>query len=413
MEELLHISNPWWEEEYSFPGVAREHYFRSMEYLHSAPGVVIITGLRRVGKTTLMQQYIDRLLNTVDSKRILYVSLDNLIFQNHSIQEIVRKFRQIHKLSHKEPVYLFLDEVHYMKEFELELKNLYDLGFVKIFASGSASFEIIMRSPHLTGRQRILRILPLSFQEFLQFTKMKISRSDQHLYVNAAMEYVKSGGMPEYVQTRDPNVLQSLVDTILYHDILSRHDLRNRENIKNVLLQLAQSVSSPVSANRFARLLSIKPDTVRLILNYLAEANLIHFIEREGKFSERKVSPRKFYLGDTGLFSILTEGVNLGARVENLVYLNLIKNGNVRYLRKGGSEVDFVVNDRAFESKYKRQITGEDAAPITALGGMKGKTIITESTEGTMNGVELKPLWRFLLDQDEPQSSTPASPPSP
>lgn len=413
MEELLHISNPWWEEEYQFPGIARAHYLRSMEYLESAPGVVLITGLRRVGKTTLMHQYIHRLQNTVDSKRILYVSLDNLIFQNHTIQEIARKFRQINKLSHKDLVYLFLDEVHYMKEFELELKNLYDLGHVKIFASGSASFEIIMRSPHLTGRQRILRIHPLSFPEFLQFSGKKVSRIDQHLYENAALDYVSSGGMPEYVQTRDTNVLQSLVDTILYHDILSRHDLRNRENLKNVLLQLAQSASTPVSAKRFARVLTIKPDTVRLILNFLVEANLVHIVEREGSFSERKVSPRKFYLGDTGLYTILTERVNLGARVENLVYLTLIKTGNVRYSREGGSEVDFIVNNRAYESKYKREITEVDTAPIKALRGMKSKTIITESTEGHMNGVELIPLWRFLLEQGEPEEPFPAPPPVP
>ena len=89
MEELLRISNPWWEEEFPFPGIAREQYLRTMESLESAPGVILITGLRRVGKTTLMHQYIHRLLSNVDSRRILYVSLDNLIFQNHTIQEIV------------------------------------------------------------------------------------------------------------------------------------------------------------------------------------------------------------------------------------------------------------------------------------------------------------------------------------
>jgi len=357
MDELLYAYNPWWDGTYGFPGIPRKQYLKIMEYLDKAPGVVFITGMRRVGKTTLMHQYIHGLLKTVDPTHILYASLDNVIFQKHSMQEIVRVFRRINDLERKEAIYIFFDEVHYMKQFELELKNLYDMGNISIFSSGSASLDITMQTPHLTGRQRILMVHPLSFPEFLQFTEKRYHMEDQHLYENAALEYAKTGGLPEFVETRDPNVLQSIVDTILFRDILARNRMRDRENLKNVLMLLAQSVSTPISAARFARILKMNTDTVRMILNLLIESNLIHAVERHGKISERKASPKKYYLSDTGLFPILTERINLGAIVENLVYITLMKSGTTRYYKKAGREIDFIQEKHAYESKYKSTIT--------------------------------------------------------
>jgi uncharacterized protein len=413
MDELLHAFNPWWDGTFAFPGIPREPYLELIDKLGSAPGVVFITGLRRVGKTTLMHQYIHHLLKNIDPRRILYVSLDNLIFQHHTLPEIIREYRQIHDLKQREGVHVFLDEVHYLKDFELELKNLYDLGGVNIYASGSASLDITMRSPHLTGRQRIMRVHPLSFREFLQFTDKQISMADQHLYENAALEYVKTGGLPEYVQTRDPNVLQSIIDSVLYRDILARSQIRNRESLKSVLMMLAQSVSTSISISRFSRVLNMKSDTVRRILDLFLESNLVGVVERHGKFSERQLSPRKYYLADTGFFSILTEGINLGAVVENLVFLTLSRSVNPRYYRAHTREVDFICKKHAIESKYKRILSDDDLLNIVQLKGMESRTIITDSRKGNDQGIDLVPLWKFLLDNDRPSEIFPSPPLTP
>jgi uncharacterized protein len=400
MEEVLHRFNPWWDSQYPFPGVIRKQYLSRLEDLEKTRDVVLVTGLRRVGKTTLLHQLIHRLLNKVKARNILYVSLDNLAFRDHSILDVVESFRRLSSLKHDEFVYLFLDEVHFKEDYELQLKNLYDMGHAKIYASGSASLDIIMKSPHLTGRQRIMRLTPLSFSEYLKFTGKEISPADRHLYPALAREYIETGGMPEYVKTRDPNVLQSLLDSILYRDIAARYNIRNREGLKDILLFVAQGVSSPVSVRKISRILGIKEETVRRILDLFVESGLIHIIEKEGKLSERKASPKKLFLADTGLFTVLTENVNFGARVENMVYLTLAKLGNVRYYRTGHGEVDFVQGKRAVESKYKNEIRQEDIRAIKKLRGFQSRILVTENREGVMEGIELVPLWSFLLTNE-------------
>lgn len=400
MEDILEKFNPWWDGAYPFPGIERNVYLSKLEKLMNVKDVILITGLRRVGKTTLMHQLIHRLLRQEDPQKILYVSLDYLSLKDHTILDIEDAFRKANSLKHDEKVFLFFDEVHVQKDFELQLKNLYDLGHSKVFASGSANLDIVMRSPNLTGRQRLLRIDPLSFGEFMRFRNLEISRADTHLYASLAREYIDMGGIPEYVLTRDPNVLQSLIDTILYKDISDRHEIRNRENVKNILMMAARSVSSPMSLNRISRVLGIRHEVVTRIVQLLIEANLLHIVEREGKFNERQVSPKKIYLADTGLFSVLTERSNLGANVENAVFLTLSRYGDVRYSNQGGAEVDFIQGLDAYEVKFKREIDEKDMVNIIGLRGMNSRTIVTESMDEVRDGVRLVPLWKFLRERE-------------
>ncbi|UCH88055.1 MAG: ATP-binding protein [Thermoplasmata archaeon] len=398
MEDILFRFNPWWDSDFEFAGIPREAYLSQLLKQQKTKEVVLITGLRRVGKTTLLHQIIHRLLKKIEKNKVFYVSLDNLALKNHTILEIVDIYRRICSLKHNEHVFLFLDEVHFQNNYELQLKNLYDMGHCKIYASGSASLDIIMKSPYLTGRQRITRLAPLSFNEYLKFTNSEVTIADKHLYPSLAYEYVNIGGMPEYVNTKDPNVLQSLLDSVLYRDIAGRYNIRDRENLKDVLILIAQSVSSPISIRKISRVLGIKESTVSKILTLFVESNLLYYVEKEGKVSERKASPKKIYLADTGLFTALTDKVNFGAKVENRVYLTLDGTVNVRYHRFNGQEVDFVFNKKAYESKYKNNITSEDISAIKTLRGYRSKTVVSENVERKMEGINIVPLWKFLLN---------------
>jgi len=397
MEEILYRSNPWWtEDEYRAPGVKRDEYVSMLYELRNARDVVLIAGLRRVGKTTIMYQLIENLLKEVKSERILYVSLDNIALREYTILDIVNEYRRIHSLRHNHFVYLFLDEVHTKKDYELQLKNLYDMGHAKIYASGSASLDMVMKSPYLTGRQRIVRVYPLTFWEYLQFKGIKITPADEHLYPSLVESYVKDGGLPEYVKTGDLNYLQSLLDTIIYRDIAGMHSIRNVEKLTDTLAIIAQSVGAPVSLRKIANVTGISKDEVGRIIHLFREANLIYTVEREGKISERKVAPRKIYLSDTGFFTVLVDKVNLGSIVENAVFLKLIREGEVRYYRRSGYEVDFVRGKNAWESKYKDNLVDEDLKNIKNMRGFS-KVVITRTREGMMDGMQLIPLWRFLL----------------
>ncbi len=248
----------------------------------------------------------------------------------------------------------------------------------------------------MTGKQRVIHVYPLNFREYLQFTNNEITPADAHLYPKLAEEYATMGGLPEYVKTKDLNYLQYLLGTIIYRDIAGTHGIRNVENLADTLACLAQSVGTPASLRKIARCVGISKDDVSDILYFFKEANLIYDVEREGKLSERKVSPRKIYLEDTGFFTVIVDKINLGAIVENLVYLKLKQQGEVRYHRTSGLEVDFVRGNMAWESKYKDNIAEEDLKNLRNLRGYS-KAVITRTKEGDMNGVTLIPLWRFLL----------------
>lgn len=400
MEGILHRSNPWWTRKFDSPGIQREDHISTLLGFKESKDIVLITGLRRVGKTTLMLQIIHRLLEEVDSKLIFYISLDHIALKDRSIIEIVDDFRVVNGLKHDDFVYLFLDEVHFKDDFELQLKNLYDEGKAKVYASGSSSLDIVMKSPHLTGRQRIIHLSPLSFGEFLRFSGKEISPADEHLYPALVEEYLETGGMPEYVLTKDPNNLQSMVHSILYRDVAGRHEIRNIENLQDILSLIAQSVGSPMSLRKISRVLGIHVDLVSKIVDLFVEANLVHSVEKEGKMSERKASPRKIYLADNGLFGVLTEKVNYGTLVENMVFLTLRRKANVRYHRSSGSEVDFVRGKTAWEVKYKSDVEEKDLAGLKRLRGFKSRTMVTKDRDGEVDGVMLVPLWRFLLESD-------------
>jgi len=397
MDELLHRFNPWWSGSYRLPGIPRERYLSIMAGLKGTRDIVLLTGLRRVGKTTLMHQLISRLLGEVDANRIFYVSLDHLALRNRTILEIVEAFRRLRGLRHDDAAYLFLDEVHLKRDFEVQLKNIYDEGHAKVFASGSSSLDIVMRSPLLTGRQRLIRLPPLDYLEFLKFSARNVRPSDSHLHARYAEDYLRTGGIPEFVRTGDHNYLQSLVDSVLHRDIAARHNLRNREQLADILAFLAQGVGSPLGDRKISRVLGVPVQSVGRTIDLLIEANLVHAIEKEGKLAERKGSPAKVYLADTGLFQVLTENVNLGAMAENLVFLAIGGDRPPRYHRSNGLEVDFVRGAEAWESKYKSVIGEDDLRPLLRLKAFKRKVLVTKDSGGTRGGVRLVPLWKFLL----------------
>ena len=128
MKELLYQYNPWWEEAFKNENVKpREKYLIELRKYLDFKQIIILTGLRRVGKTTLMKLIIEEQINKgIDPNHILYVSLDDYLLHKNNIIEIVNEFRQIHKIKIEEKIYLFLDEVTYKEDFHVQLKNIYD-----------------------------------------------------------------------------------------------------------------------------------------------------------------------------------------------------------------------------------------------------------------------------------------------
>ncbi|MBN1539408.1 MAG: ATP-binding protein [Candidatus Thermoplasmatota archaeon] len=395
MTDLIDRFNPWWFGETQFPGIPRETYLEELMRYRENNDVILVSGLRRTGKTTLMKQMIHRMIDEgTKPEHILFISMDNIGLKDRTILEIEEEYRKSSGMRNDERLYLFLDEVHFQEKFELQLKNLYDLGMTKIFASGSANLEILMKTPHLTGRYRIVEMRPLDFREFLIFNGHDIGEKNHQELVELAHQYALTGGIPEYVLTGDINSLNTMIQSVLFRDVFTRSRLRDNESLLNIFTMIVKNVSTPVSIRSISRVLNHSEETIRKVLELLEEVNLIRKVERYGNFKERKANPPKYYLSDTGIFNVIMDKVNMGAVVENLVFLKLRRYGSVHYHRSSGKEIDFILKKIAFEVKYVDDLPSDGSISIVWKGK---KRVITRSYEGNLDTVKAIPLAGLLV----------------
>jgi len=354
MQELFYKSNPWWKENYVFAGIRRDKYLKKLEAVFSSKDILFLTGLRRVGKTSILKNLISIMINDkhIEPKHIFYISLGLIALNNFSITEILREYRTIHKLPSDVKVYLFFDEVASKPDYNQKLKNLYDLEDVKIFASSSSASFLRDKNAYLTGRQRVIEVMPLDFQEYLQFKGIVIKKSDAHLRVSYFEQYMSDGGMPEYVLTSDISYLQNLIDNIIYKDIISYHNIKSEKVIKDFYRLLMERSGKQLSLNKIAKILNIGVDSARRYLNYFEDTYLIYTVEKYGKLNERIKNPKKIYSGDIGLKNIVTGFRDKGAIFENMIFLAL-KHRTLSYVYEDGIEIDFITEDKTLiEAKY-------------------------------------------------------------
>lgn len=359
-EELFKF-NPWWEREFQPQFIPRPTYSDFLQKNLNNKDILLITGLRRVGKTSLIKLFIAELLKTIEAKYIFYTSLDSLPLEKYLIADIIREYRKIHSLPLTVKLYLFFDEVAYRKNVHQELKNLYDQENVKIFASSSSTSILRDTRAFLTGRARILEILPLDFSEFLTFKGLQTKAAEKYLIESYFEQYMQIGGIPEYVLTDDISYIDNLIDNIIYKDILAYYGVRDLAGIKDLFRLLMERAGKQISINKIAKTVGLSPDTVRRYVDYFVQTFLIYTIERCGKLNERIRAPKKMYAADVGIRNHITGYRDKGAVFENLVYLK-IKQRNPRYIYMNGLELDFYFDDTLIEVKFDRELEGKQKA---------------------------------------------------
>lgn len=365
MKDLYYQYNPWWEDQnYSLKdAITRPQIQTHLESLIDDKAMVFLTGLRRVGKTTLMKLVVESLLRQgIKSEHIFYVSLDDFLLKDFTILEIIDEYRKLHRLTYDTKVFVFLDEITYKKNFRLQLKNIYDRQNVKLFASSSSSSAFRDNKGLLTGRERIIEVGPLDFQEFLKFRNIEIKQRDEVLKQSYFDDYLQTGGLPEYVLKPNREYLTSLVEDILYKDIVAFHNIKNSALIKDYFILLMERAGKQISINKIANILGISVDSAKRYLNMFEETYLIYLVQRYGKTNETLLSPKKIYAADLGIRNLFTGFRDKGAVFENAVFL-AIKPLHPRYIYQDGNEVDFYTENKTLiEVKYGNEMNAKQQA---------------------------------------------------
>jgi predicted AAA+ superfamily ATPase len=394
MKELFYQYNPWWEESFQNKNVKpREKYLVELRKYLDFKQIIILTGLRRVGKTTLMKLIIEELIaKGIESKHILYVSLDDYLLYKNNIIEIVNEFRKVHKIKFEEKIYLFLDEVTYKEDFHVQLKNIYDSQNTKLFVASSSASMLRDKKASLTGRAITLEIKPLDLEEYLFFNGITIKERDRQLYKSYFIEYCRVGGLPENVLNPNREYLMNLVDDIIQKDITAFHAIKNHQIVRDYFTLLMERSGKQLSINKIGKILGISPDTSKRYLTFFESTYLIHLLPRWGKTNQQLLSAKKIYASDLGIKYLFIGERDLGSYFENYIYLLLRNKRRLYYLYENTIEIDFITDDKILiESKFYAELNKKQKKLFNEYPAKK--KIIVDSVE------KLEVLNQLLREQ--------------
>jgi len=410
MQKIFDQLNPWWQKEKIETKIPRPKYLEILKKNINNQEILLLLGSRRVGKTTIMKQWIDYLIKQKNKPRnILYLLLDHPELKDQSLLKLVDEFYKFNNLSNQQKTYIFLDEIQYKKNWDQEVKALYETKNIKFFLSGSAISLISRQKTFLTGRYLKYIVQPLDWQEFQIFSQSR-----------DILNYLQIGGYPEYVINRDPQYLLDLVDNIVYKDIVEVYKIRQPKIIKDILLILSRAVGYKISLNKIAKTLKVSIETVKDYLQFLAEVYLVYEVPKfSSSLNEQIYNEKKYYFYDTGLVKILSGGGNLGCLAENIA-ANHLKNNNqeISYFYQDKKECDFIIKKLDNQGNFEFQPIEVKFNPAEkskkdfnlkqkGLDGFykfladyqnKSGLIITNQSQGSYDNFKSMPLKDFLVE---------------
>ncbi len=359
--EIIEILNEWnyWDREVP-PTVKRDFYDHKIAKFIKKDEVVVIKGVRRCGKSTLMLNQIRKLHSEgVPKNEILFVNLEDPRFINHLSLELFELIKEtyLEYLNPKGKPYIFLDEVQNINSWEKWVNKEVELkqSFVAITGSNSSLLSSEIASV-LTGRYVSVDVYPLSFVEFLTFKNIEVSSKldlvSKKIELNRALNlYLKDGGFPRLVDYPDEEkreLLSSYKNSILLKDIVARFKLKNFAVLNEITAFLLANTGIIQSITKLKNNFSVSHDMASDYVDYLKKAYLIFEINKfDYSLKKQKVNEKKYYSIDLGLSNLMRVPNRefRGADLESMVFLELLRRGYKVYYYKTSNdlEIDFVV----------------------------------------------------------------------
>lgn len=348
------------------------------------PEAVVVTGMRQVGKTTLLKQIYEDLPTT----NKLWLDLENPANQKYFEEEDFEKIKyrlEVMGLDASQKCYVFFDEIQFARNIPSIVKYLFDHYKWKFFLTGSSSFYLKnLFSESLVGRKIIYEMFPVDFEEFLQIKGVvkkipKMIDEKTHGILNSEYrEFVEFGGFPGVVAKpalgRKKEELEDIFKSYYNKEVLGIGGFRDNATVRDLMLLLGTRIGSKLDIGKLAAELGVTRKSVYEYLDFLEGTYFISLIKPYSTDRDVEVrGARKVYFCDSGLANSMGK-VEFGQLLENMVYNQLRSKGEVNYYqRRSGVEIDFVVN--ALESwEVKTRADGRDLQRLKKLATDIGLT---------------------------------------
>ena len=383
--------------------------------------VKIITGLRRTGKSTLLEIYRDYLISQgVDNNAVIHINFElyeyNDIKTDEDLYNLIKS-----KLVANKKNYILLDEVQEIEHWEKAINGLSVELDVDIYLTGSNAYLLSSElSTYLSGRYVEIKMLPLSFKEYFTFHKDSgLSKDDLF------SQFMKYGGMPQLttlpIESSVINsFLEGIYNTVILKDVISRNKIKDVDLLKRIFRFLCSNIGSVVSANSISKFMSkaskldkdIRPATISNYLTMLEDAYIIYKAERyDVKGKELLKSLEKYYVVDLGIRNNILgyTDTDYGHMLENIVYFELLRRGYQVHIGKYDNlEIDFVAVDQEGNRYY--QVAETILGELTRDREFKSLEIVKDNYEKTIltmdkifpsnkEGIKIKNIIEFLLEE--------------
>lgn len=350
--------------------IRRTKYIEELKKWKDKNLIKVVTGIRRCGKSTLFELYIEYLKEMkIDDKHIISINLESIDYDFKNYRELYNYVMS--KIKDNKKYYVFLDEVQNIEEFQKAVDSLYIKDNIDIYITGSNAFLLSGElATLLTGRYVEIKMLPLSFKEYI------LAYENNNNYQSLFLEYMKNGGMPGILSISDLDnndintYLDGIFSTVVVKDIMARNKIVNKTLLENIIKFIFDSIGITISTKKISDTLTSKGistsnHTVENYIRAFVESYLIYKAERfDVKGKNLLVRDYKYYIVDTGLRSYLLgkkADSDMGHILENIVYLELLRRGYKVYVGKvDNNEIDFVAENRDGIKYFQVALTVRD-----------------------------------------------------
>ena len=395
-------------------GTVREK-LAQIDKLKDLPHVVIITGLRRAGKSTFLRQIISKYYNDKD---YYYINFEDERFFNFRADNFNSIYEILVELFGKKRTF-FIDEIQNIPNFERFVRRFYDNGFKFYITGSNASLLSSEIGSKLTGRHIDVTISPFSFSEFLEFNNIKISaenlyKTEERVVIKGYFEkYLYGGGIPEYVTYQEPEILSRIYDDIIIKDIAVRYGIANLNQMRELYQYLITNFANRFSFTKLKNIIGLgSVNTVKNYVNFLCDTYFAAAINKfDYSIKKQIVNEKKLYVVDNGFIHRISK--DKGWFLVNLVFNELSKSYNITYFKDSKSECDFILQKEnritdAYQVCYdlsagneKRKITGL----VSAMNefNLSTATILTFDQEDKIilenKTIIVKPIWKWMIQK--------------